>query len=131
MDRMARAREDVAAFSPGVGGKIGSDKQWMSWIALDDVVGALRFALTNEVKWPIEFRRAKSSHQRRIYKTRQGVVAAYSSSHRFQRAFNFWRMGEALLSSAGGAGTFESNRIRISVLATSGALRHLLEDSQK
>ena len=35
-------------FRMGIGGKIGSGKQWMSWIALDDVVGALKFALTNE-----------------------------------------------------------------------------------
>ena len=36
-------------FRMGVGGKIGSGKQWMSWIALDDVVGALKFALINEM----------------------------------------------------------------------------------
>jgi uncharacterized protein len=36
------------------GGRIGSGKQWMSWIALDDVVAALRFALeNNEVRGPI------------------------------------------------------------------------------
>jgi uncharacterized protein (TIGR01777 family) len=34
-------------FRMGVGGKIGSGKQWMSWIALDDVIGALKFALQN------------------------------------------------------------------------------------
>lgn len=32
-------------FRMGVGGKIGNGKQWMSWIALADVVNALRFAL--------------------------------------------------------------------------------------
>lgn len=31
----------------GVGGKIGSGKQWMSWIALEDVVGIVRYALEN------------------------------------------------------------------------------------
>jgi uncharacterized protein (TIGR01777 family) len=35
-------------FRAGLGGKIGSGKQWMSWLALDDVVGALKFALTKE-----------------------------------------------------------------------------------
>jgi hypothetical protein len=35
-------------FRMGVGGKIGSGKQWMSWIALDDVVGAINFALKND-----------------------------------------------------------------------------------
>lgn len=43
-------------FRMGVGGKIGSGKQWMSWIALDDVVGALRFALGNEtLRGPANF----------------------------------------------------------------------------
>lgn len=35
-------------FRMGVGGKIGSGKQWMSWVALDDVIGAIKYALTNE-----------------------------------------------------------------------------------
>lgn len=35
-------------FRMGIGGRIGSGKQWMSWIALDDVIGALQFALGND-----------------------------------------------------------------------------------
>jgi uncharacterized protein len=31
----------------GVGGKIGSGQQWMSWISLEDVVGIVRLALEN------------------------------------------------------------------------------------
>jgi uncharacterized protein (TIGR01777 family) len=43
-------------FRMGVGGKIGSGKQWMSWIALADVVGALTFALATEsVRGPVNF----------------------------------------------------------------------------
>lgn len=43
-------------FRMGVGGKIGSGKQWMSWIALDDVVGALAFALANHsISGPVNF----------------------------------------------------------------------------
>lgn len=43
-------------FRMGIGGKIGSGKQWMSWIALDDVVGAIKFALTNEaLAGPVNF----------------------------------------------------------------------------
>src|SRR5260370_893449 len=34
-------------FKLGVGGRIGSGQQWMSWVTLEDVVGILRFALEN------------------------------------------------------------------------------------
>ncbi len=43
-------------FRMGVGGRIGSGKQWMSWIALDDVIGALMFALVDEtLSGPVNF----------------------------------------------------------------------------
>ena len=32
-------------FKLGVGGRLGSGKQWMSWVTLDDVVGILRLAI--------------------------------------------------------------------------------------
>jgi uncharacterized protein (TIGR01777 family) len=38
----------LTPFKFGVGGRLGSGAQWMSWIALADVVGAIRFALTSE-----------------------------------------------------------------------------------
>ena len=44
----------VKAFRLGVGGKIGSGQQWMSWISLVDVVGILRLALEDgTVRGPI------------------------------------------------------------------------------
>ena len=38
----------LTPFKLGVGGVVGSGKQWMSWVSLDDVVGVLNFALENE-----------------------------------------------------------------------------------
>ena len=35
-------------FRLGLGGRVGSGKQWWSWIALDDVVGTIVFALQND-----------------------------------------------------------------------------------
>lgn len=35
-------------FKLGLGGRLGSGKQWMSWIALEDVVGSIRAALADE-----------------------------------------------------------------------------------
>src|SRR5438477_2299688 len=34
-------------FKIGVGGKLGSGRQWMSWVTLEDVIGILRFAIEN------------------------------------------------------------------------------------
>ena len=43
-------------FRLGAGGRVGNGKQWMSWIALDDVVGALNFALTHDLlRGPVNF----------------------------------------------------------------------------
>lgn len=38
----------LTPFKFGVGGVVGSGKQWMSWISLHDVVAAINFALENE-----------------------------------------------------------------------------------
>ena len=37
----------MVPFKFGAGGKLGSGQQWMSWVALEDVVGILRFAIEN------------------------------------------------------------------------------------
>jgi hypothetical protein len=38
----------LTPFKLGAGGRLGSGKQWMSWVALEDVVGALRAAITSD-----------------------------------------------------------------------------------
>jgi uncharacterized protein len=44
----------LTPFRLGVGGKLGSGKQWMSWVALDDVVGAIRQAIaTSSLRGPV------------------------------------------------------------------------------
>lgn len=41
-------------FRLGLGGPLGSGRQWMSWVALDDVAAAIQFALEHdEVRGPI------------------------------------------------------------------------------
>jgi uncharacterized protein (TIGR01777 family) len=49
-------RKMLPPFRMGIGGRIGDGKQWMSWIALADVVGAIKFALTNDsLQGPVNF----------------------------------------------------------------------------
>lgn len=38
----------ITPFKLGLGGRLGSGQQWMSWIAIEDVVGIIRFAIANE-----------------------------------------------------------------------------------
>ena len=46
----------LTPFRIGIGGRIGSGKQWMSWIALDDVIGGIEYALANEsLRGPVNF----------------------------------------------------------------------------
>ena len=37
----------LTPFKLGAGGRLGSGKQWMSWVTLEDVVGGVRFAIEN------------------------------------------------------------------------------------
>ena len=46
----------LTPFRMGIGGRVGSGKQWMSWIALDDVIGALKFMSRDKaVSGPVNF----------------------------------------------------------------------------
>jgi len=40
-------------FRLGLGGRLGSGRQWWSWIGIDDEVGAIRFLLDAEVSGPV------------------------------------------------------------------------------
>ena len=41
-------------FRFGVGGRLGSGRQWMSWISLADEVGAIRFLLEHDLSGPFD-----------------------------------------------------------------------------
>jgi uncharacterized protein (TIGR01777 family) len=44
----------LPAFRLGGGGRLGDGNQWMSWISMDDAVGAIRFAIDHpEVEGPV------------------------------------------------------------------------------
>jgi uncharacterized protein len=43
----------LTPFKLGVGGRVGSGRQWWSWVALDDVVAAYRFVLESDLAGPV------------------------------------------------------------------------------
>lgn len=46
----------LTPFRMGIGGRVGNGRQWMSWIALDDVIGALKFLMRDKaVNGPVNF----------------------------------------------------------------------------
>ena len=46
----------LTPFRMGIGGRIGSGKQWMSWIALDDVINGLKFLIDDKLTHgPVNF----------------------------------------------------------------------------
>jgi uncharacterized protein len=45
----------LPVFKWGLGGRIGNGKQWMSWIALEDLLGALEFTVTQDIKGTFNF----------------------------------------------------------------------------
>ena len=43
----------LTPFRLGLGGRVGSGRQWWSWIAIDDLVRAIRFALEGTLSGPL------------------------------------------------------------------------------
>jgi uncharacterized protein (TIGR01777 family) len=122
-------------FRMGVGGKIGSGKQWMSWIALDDVVGGIQFALANDsIKGPVNFVAPVPVTNAEFTKTLGKVLSRPTvlPMPAFAIKLLFGEMGEALL--------LGSQRVAPERLAAAGykfgypqleqALVHILEKPQ-
>jgi len=87
-------------FRMGVGGKVGSGKQWMSWIALDDVVGGIQFTLANDsIKGPVNFVAPVPVTNAEFTKTLGKVLSrpAVLPIPAFAIKLLFGEMGEALL----------------------------------
>ena len=87
-------------FRMGVGGRIGSGKQWMSWIALMDVIGALNFALATEsLRGPVNFVAPNPVTNAEFTKTLGKVLSRPTlfPIPAFAVRLMFGEMGEALL----------------------------------
>jgi uncharacterized protein (TIGR01777 family) len=118
-------------FRMGVGGKIGAGRQWMSWIALDDVVGAIKRALTNEtLSGPVNFVAPNPVTNREFTKTLGKVLSRPTlfSIPAFGARLAFGEMADALLLSSQ---RVEPERLKkagyqFRYSELKGALRHVL-----
>jgi uncharacterized protein (TIGR01777 family) len=102
-------------FRMGIGGRIGDGKQWMSWVALDDVIGALQFVLANEsVNGPINFVAPNPVRNSEFTKTLGSVLSRPTlfPIPEFGVRLAFGEMADALLLS--------SQRVRPQQLEASG-----------
>ena len=90
----------ITPFKLGVGGVVGSGKQWMSWISLDDVVGVINFALENEsVRGAVNVVAPNPVTNEKFTKTLGSVLyrPTFLPLPQFAVQMGFGEMGDALL----------------------------------
>ena len=117
----------LTPFRMGVGGRIGNGKQWMSWIAIEDVVNGLKFLISDGSKsGPVNFVAPNPVTNAEFTKTLGRVLSKPTlfPMPEFGVRLAFGEMGEALLLS--------SQRVKPGVLerfdwpTLDAALRHIL-----
>ena len=67
-------KKQLPLFKLGLGGPMGSGKQWQSWISLDDEVGAIVHLLTSDVSGPVNLTAPKPVRQREFADTLGNVL---------------------------------------------------------
>jgi uncharacterized protein len=90
----------LTPFKMGVGGRIGSGKQWMSWIDVRDMVGAIHHILkTDLLQGPVNMVAPKPVTNAEFTKTLAGVVSrpAIFPMPAFAVQLAFGEMGETVL----------------------------------
>lgn len=90
-------------FKFGAGGKLGSGEQWMSWVAIDDVVGAIVHALNHEsLSGPVNVVAPNPVNNVDFTQTLGGVLhrPTFATMPAIAVKILFGEMGEALLLSS-------------------------------
>ena len=118
-------------FRLGVGGVIGSGRQYMSWVALDDLLGATLFALTRvELSGPVNAVAPTPVTNRDFTKTLGRVLRRPTifPMPGFAARLAFGEMADALLLSSARVqpAALESAGFRFAYPTLEGALRHVL-----
>lgn len=121
----------LPAFKLGIAGRLGSGEQYMSWIALDDMIAGFHHALaTEELHGAVNFTAPNPATNRDFTKTLAKVLRrpVGPPAPEFALKLAFGEMAEATM--------LKSNRVRPAVLQSTGyeflfpelegALRHLL-----
>jgi uncharacterized protein (TIGR01777 family) len=105
----------LTPFRMGIGGRVGSGKQWMSWIALDDVISGLKFLMgETTTRGPVNFVAPKPVTNAEFTKTLGRVLSRLTlfPVPEFGVRLAFGEMADALLLS--------SQRVEPSVLKSKG-----------
>ena len=105
----------LTPFKMGVGGKIGSGKQWMSWIDVEDMVGAIHHILKSDLlRGPVNMVAPKPATNEEFTKTLASVLSrpAILPMPALAVKFVFGEMGETVL--------LGSQRVEPSRLISSG-----------
>lgn len=118
-------------FRLGAGGRIGSGKQYMSWIAIDDLVGAIQHTLTTpELQGPINAVSPNPATNSEFTKTLGKVLGRPTllPMPAFAVRLAFGQMGEDLLlaSSRVQPVRLEASGFAFRFAELEGALRHVL-----
>jgi uncharacterized protein (TIGR01777 family) len=121
----------LTPFRMGIGGRVGSGKQWMSWIALGDVVNGLKFVIADKpVHGPVNFVAPNPVTNAEFTKTLGRVLSRPTlfPVPAFGARLAFGELADALLLSSQRVepGVLEDNGFLFSWPTLEPALRHLL-----
>ena len=118
-------------FRAGIGGKIGAGNQWMSWIALDDVIAALKFLLADRtIQGPVNVVAPNPVTNAEFTKTLGRVLSRSTilPMPAFAARLGFGEMADALLLSSQKVdpAVLEDNGFLFSWPTLEPALEHIL-----
>jgi uncharacterized protein len=121
----------VPPFRAGLGGVLGSGRQYMSWIALDDVVGAIHHAMMNEsLRGPVNIVAPAPVSNREFTRTLGRVLGrpTWFPAPAFVLRLAFGEMADALLlaSARVSSSRLEASSYQFRCHELDDALRHVL-----
>lgn len=121
----------LTPFRMGIGGRVGTGKQWMSWIALGDVVNGLKFLIADKpVQGPVNFVAPNPVRNAEFTKTLGRVLSRPTlfPVPAFGARLAFGELADALLLSSQRVepGVLEDKGFLFSWPTLEPALRHLL-----